>query len=130
MRISIGIVIISRTTNKILLVERNDYNKYWSMITGGFEKNDLTHLNTIKREMYEELELDYNLVNIKRGSIEFLKDKNMIFKWYIGLVDYEFDPILCNENLSYGWFDINEVPNNLYPNLMDKLQQSFKKIYK
>jgi len=38
------------------------------------------------------------------------------------LTHKEFIPKLDEENLDYGWFNINNLPNPLYPGTLDKIK--------
>lgn len=134
----VGLLILCKKTNRVLLIQRNDKNKYWSLISGGYDKKtDSNYLNCIAREMVEELRF-YNISDIKiiTGGDEFIKSKNRNFKYYYGTVDYEFEVTLDDENLNWGWFSMDSqkeskinnqfnsfgLPENLYPGLIQKIQ--------
>lgn len=136
----VGLLILCSSTNRVFLIQRNDHNKYWSLITGGFDHSiDIDYLDCIKREMYEELRYrNLSKIKIINGGDEFIESKNRNFKYYYGIVDEEFSVVLDDENLNWGWFSINGqsrinnqfnvfgLPKNLYPGSIHKIQTIFK----
>jgi len=136
----VGLLILCKKTQRVFLVQRNDPNKYWSLLSGGYDPDvDIDYLDCLKREMREELFRDIEKINIdiKNGGDEFIGSKNRNFKYFYGCVDKEFDVILDDENLKWGWFSLdgkstingNEnsfgLPDNLYPGLKQKIDTIF-----
>jgi 8-oxo-dGTP pyrophosphatase MutT (NUDIX family) len=137
----VGLLIMCKNTGRVFLVQRNDANQNWSLLSGGYDPNvDVDYLDCLKREMKEELFRDMSKINIeiKNGGDEFIKSKNRNFKYFYGFVDNEFDVILDDENLKWGWFKPNGrstingsqptfgLPDNLYPGLKQKIDTIFK----
>lgn len=133
----VGLLIFSKSTKRILLIQRSDGNKYWSILTGGVDKKDKNDYETIRRELGEEL----RFFDIKKIKIKKIKDElssKRHFKFFYGEIDDEFDVILDDENISWGWFSIDGpsiingqfnsfgLPNNLYPGLSDKITKTVK----
>ena len=135
----VGLLILCKSTGRVFLIQRNDRNQYWSLLSGGYDPNqDHNYLDCIRREMGEELRFkNLSSINIKRGGDEFIKSKNRNFKYFFGFVDREFSVILDDENLHWGWFDPNGksivdnqfntfgLPKDLYPGLIQKIQTIF-----
>jgi 8-oxo-dGTP pyrophosphatase MutT (NUDIX family) len=137
----VGLLIMCKSTGRVFLVQRNDTNKNWSLLSGGYDPNvDVDYLDCLRREMKEELFRDMTKIDIeiKNGGDEFIKSKNRNFKYFYGFVDEEFDVILDDENLKWGWFKpegrsiLNGsqatfgLPDNLYPGLKQKIDTIFK----
>ena len=137
----VGLLIMCRSTGRVFLVQRNDPNKNWSLLSGGYDPNvDVDYLDCLRREMKEELFKDMGKIDIeiKNGGDEFIGSKNRNFKYFYGFVDKEFDVILDDENLKWGWFNPNGrstingsentlgLPDNLYPGLKQKIDTIFK----
>lgn len=132
--IVIGILIKSRITNRVLLVQRNDSTLFWSLLSGGQDDGDLDDFYTIKREMLEELSISIGQMEIIKIGDEIVSGGKRIFKYYQGYVNEEFSVVLDDENISWGWFDPNGLskvngvsytlglPNRLYPGLREKIQ--------
>ena len=52
----VGLLILCKSTGRVFLIQRNDKNKYWSILTGGYDpNNDINYLDCMRREMEEEL---------------------------------------------------------------------------
>ena len=118
-----GVLIKAIDTNRILLLLRDDYpihQNTWSMVAGGIEIGE-SDLEGLKREVGEELSIDPNIITYRFKGSELLNGKTT-FTWYEGLTPMEFIPKLDEENLDYGWFDINKLPEPLYPGTLDKIK--------
>jgi len=132
----VGMLIKCRRTGRIFLVQRNDRNRYWSLLSGGQDETDTDDIHTIKREMQEELRIkDSDSLEIVKVGDEIVAGGRRLFKYYQGFVDEEFSVILDDENISWGWFDQNDLsrvngqsnmfglPKRLYPGLIEKIQK-------
>lgn len=118
-----GVLIKATETNRVLLLLRNDYPyapNTWSMVSGTIETGE-SSLEGLKREVNEELSIDPNIITYRFMGSELLYNK-ISFTWYEGLTHKEFIPKLDEENLDYGWFDINNLPEPLYPGTLDKIK--------
>jgi 8-oxo-dGTP pyrophosphatase MutT (NUDIX family) len=108
---SVGIVIISRKTNRMLLLHRASKPIVWSTLTGKMEKGE-TPLQTIKREIKEEIGLDSSLID----NIEELDKTKSNHHVMVGYVEDEFKipNLKKDENDAYGWFSKEELPSPLH----------------
>lgn len=119
-------MIINKNTNDILLLKRSKistFSGYWTFLSGGIEKGE-SPLDALKREIIEEI-----VVNPNKISFKFFKtynDTNSIYNVFIGEVDNDFKCLLNDENEEYGWFNINNLPTPLFPNLISKLNDIFR----
>ena len=131
----VGLLIKCRKTGRIFLVQRNDRNRVWSLLSGGQDETDTDDIHTIKREMREELRINNpDSVEIVKVGDEIVANGRRLFKYYEGFVDEEFSVILDDENISWGWFDPNGLskvngqsnmfglPKRLYTGLIEKIQ--------
>lgn len=126
MRNSVGVMIINTDTNNILLLKRSKlstFSGYWTFLSGGIEKGE-TPIDALKREIIEEIVVNPNKINFK--FFKTYNDTNSIYNVFIGEVNYEFQCLLNDENEEYGWFNINDLPSPLFPNLVSKLNDIFK----
>ena len=114
MKESVGILILSKSTNNFLLLHRSKSPIVWSLLTGKMDVAGETPLETIKREIKEEINLDPNTISgIKKVGV--VKSPGKIFHVFIGYVDKEFKPNLKkDENNDYGWFNGNNLPNPIH----------------
>lgn len=127
-------LLIKSSAGRFFLVHRGDGGKFWSLMSGGQDSTDVDDVETIRREMAEELMLhDTSGIKIEFVREENIPGKNRVFRYYIGHVDKEFVAHLDHENLDWGWFNPNGdsivnghrhtwgLPYPLYPGLIDKI---------
>jgi len=118
---SVGIIIIAKNSNKILMLHRVHYPIAWSGLAGGIEQNE-TAIEAIKREIKEEIGLEPNIIqNIQEvGISDTMKHDHHVM---VGFVEKEFNVpnLKKDENDAYGWFDENNLPFPLHPGFMKSL---------
>lgn len=113
MKESVGIIIISKDTNNFMLLHRATKPIVWSLLTGRMDKEGETPLETIKREIREEINLDPSFIE-GIEKIGIVKD-NKIFHVFVGFVDKEFKPNLkLDENDSFGWYSEKNLPSPIH----------------
>jgi 8-oxo-dGTP pyrophosphatase MutT (NUDIX family) len=83
------------------------------MLTGKMDKKGETPLETIKREIEEEINLDPTFIDgIKKVGV--VKNKK-IFHVFVGFVDKEFNPKLkLDENDDFGWYSEKNLPTPMH----------------
>tara|TARA_R110002153_G_C13330512_1_gene497965 strand:- start:5780 stop:6211 length:432 start_codon:yes stop_codon:yes gene_type:complete len=113
MKESVGILIIAKDTNNFLMLHRSKKPIVWSILTGKMDIEGETPLETVKREIQEEININPNFIdNIKKVGVTV--DKK-IFHVFVGFVDREFKPNLkLDENNSFGWFNENNLPKPIH----------------
>lgn len=122
-----GVLVKAKNTNRVFLMLRNQYAIHpltWGLISGGINEGEDT-LEGLKREIYEECQIDPNIIEF--SIIHDENERNGKFYYYEGLTDNEFIPTLDHENLDYMWCDLNNLPEPLYPNLINKIEELLKK---
>lgn len=117
-RESVGIIIISKETNRFLLLHRVKNPVAWSTLAGKMEVGE-SPIESIKREIQEEIGVDHKTIK----GIEEL-GLNGTHHVMVGFVDKEFDipNLKMDENDNYGWFSEDKLPSPLHP----KWNESFK----
>jgi len=133
----VGLLMLCEKTGRVFLVQRNDRNLYWSMLSGGQDEGE-QDLETLRREMREELRIrDFDSIDISPAGEELLIGGKRLFKLYFGLCDEEFQPTLDDENMNWGWFDPNGIskvngehnfyglPERLYPGMREKISRIY-----
>ena len=126
MRNSVGVMIINKNNNNILLLKRSKtstYSGYWTFLSGGMNKDE-SPIEALKREIIEEIVVNPNKIVYK--FFKTYNDTNSIYNVFIGEVNNEFKCILNDENEEYGWFSLDNLPTPLFPNLISKLNDIFK----
>ena len=113
---SVLVVIYAKSTNRVLMLQRQDDATFWQSVTGTLEANE-TPRTTAIREVGEEVGLKIEesstaLFDCKE-SIEFEIFPHFRYKyapnvtqchehWFLLAVEQEFEPIL-SEHLAYQW---------------------------
>jgi 8-oxo-dGTP pyrophosphatase MutT (NUDIX family) len=121
MKESVGILIIAKDTNNFMLLHRVNKPIVWSILTGKMDKKGETPLETIKREIEEEINLDPSFIKGIR-KVGVVKD-NKIFHVFVGFVDEEFEPNLkLDENDGFGWYNESDLPSPMHKRWLDTFQ--------
>ena len=115
-----GVLIKCLKTNRVLLLLRNDKQPKWARMSGGMEEGEHP-VETLKREIGEELSIDASIIQFEYDRVEHIPEKNRNFYYYKGFTMSEFKPILDHENLKYGWFSKDKLPTPLYKGLVEKI---------
>ena len=113
---SVLVVIYAKSTNRVLMLQRQDDSTFWQSVTGTLEANE-TPRTTAIREVGEEVGLKIEesstaLFDCKE-SIEFEIFLHFRYKyapnvtqchehWFLLAIEQEFEPIL-SEHLAYQW---------------------------
>lgn len=116
-----GVLVTAKDTGRVLLLLRCKGSRHeltWGLISGGIEEGE-DPLEGTKREVNEETQFDYDSIEYKHIHDE--DSDEMTFHYYEGLTDSEITPILCHENIDWGWFDVNDLPEPLYPEIDKKI---------
>lgn len=119
--IASGPVIVEN--NKVLLNQHGD-TEFWKFCGGTLEQNE-TLLETVKREVKEEMNLEIKILNpepfffyTQKHSDEGVKD--VILAHYLAERIGEISP---GEDIrEWKWFDIDDLPDNLAPNIIPTLK--------
>jgi len=117
-----GVLVKAKDTGRVFLMLRcpsPNHGLTWGLISGGID-SDEDVLEGLKREVTEETQIDPNIIDY--NFIYDEDERDGVFYYYEGFTDSEFIPTLDYENLEYGWFDIDNLPNPLYPELIDKIK--------
>jgi 8-oxo-dGTP pyrophosphatase MutT (NUDIX family) len=119
-----GTLLICRPKNTFLLVQRGNgnYKGKWSTVGGKMEEGEV-ELETAKRELNEETQIDPNKVEFHYFESKIFMGKK--FTLFLGFCDEEFECVLDEENDDYGWFGIDNLPKDLYPTLYTTLLKIF-----
>lgn len=117
-RESVGIIIVSKDTNRFLLLHRVKKPVTWSTLAGKMEEGE-NPLESIKREIQEEIGVDPK-------TIKGIEELGMTGTHHVmvGFVDSEFDipNLKMDENDDYGWFSEETLPTPIHP----RWNESFK----
>lgn len=112
-----GVLVTAKDTGRIFLMLRSmevTNPLTWGMISGGIEEGEEA-FDGLKREITEETSINPEIINYEFEEVIDNGDKD--FYYYKGFTDSEFIPKLCEENIDWGWFEIDDLPEPLYPRL-------------
>ena len=112
-----GCILLSKDTKRILLQLRapDKRNKsYWGFWGGGGEQSELP-IQTVERELTEELGFLPELLKIYPLHKMVSNDKSFEYNTFIGTVASEFVPTINKESQGYAWVDYTCYPVPLHP---------------
>lgn len=115
--IGAGILGIDKNTGEILLIKRSSLvpnpNK-WAVVGGKKDEEDDDIRSAAIREFKEEVQPDSAY---KLSKLPFFINENKYLKFYtfLGIFENKFVPVLNEENVDFGWFNIEELPDDLLP---------------
>jgi 8-oxo-dGTP pyrophosphatase MutT (NUDIX family) len=133
-KLAAGIIPICKNTGRILLCRRNyegSFPGHWSLFGGTFEEVDRMPKETAKREFSEETKYDKGY-SISSSPIDTNSNNFVTYYTYVGLFDDEFEPYVngCDENsqenVDYGWFNLDCLPDGMIPDLEDTFEKKNK----
>jgi ADP-ribose pyrophosphatase YjhB (NUDIX family) len=110
-----GALILSKSTKRILLLQKSSGKHYgkWGLV-GGTHNTDETIWEGLSREIEEELSFLPQI--IKTIPLEKFVSNDSLFNFstYLCVVDSEFMPVLSQEHMAWGWFNLNTLPKPLH----------------
>jgi 8-oxo-dGTP pyrophosphatase MutT (NUDIX family) len=129
-KIGAGIIAIDKDSGKLLLARRGmecDDPNTWVPFGGTFDKEDGNPKVTAKREFWEEAGVN---VPYKISKKPFYVDSNKFidFYSYLGLFNEQFKVTINEESLGYGWFDIDNLPDNLHPGFERLIEEKYNEL--
>jgi ADP-ribose pyrophosphatase YjhB (NUDIX family) len=111
-----GILAIDRNTGCMLLVKRSPlctHPNTWATVGGGIDEGEDPRDAAI-REFKEEVQPD-EPYKLSRKPIFISENGNVKFYTYLGVFDSKFVPALNEENIEYGWFNMDSMPDEMLP---------------
>lgn len=113
-----GALICARSTHRFLLLQKasGKHAGRWGLV-GGTNHCGETAWQGLNREIAEELGA---MPEIKKTlPLERFVSNDSLFKFhtYFCVVESEFVPILSDEHIAWGWFDLNNLPRPVHKGL-------------
>lgn len=110
-----GLLIVARDTGRLLLTLRSaavTEPHTWGLPGGKCDGTEGARACAL-REFHEET--GYGLpVVVASPPLHVFREPNFEFHNFLGFVEREFEPELDEENDSYGWFELNDLPRRLH----------------
>lgn len=120
-KLGAGIIAIEKTEGKILLGRRGlkgNQPNTWAPFGGTFDSEDVIPKNTAIREFFEETQCQSKFL-LNKTPFYICEDNHVKFYSFIGFFNEPFIPQLNSENLEYGWFHFDHLPENLHPGVKE-----------
>ncbi len=108
-----GVLVFCISTKRFLLLKRSKHvyePNTWGIISGKMDEGETSVIEAVVREAEEET--GYQLETLQPSYV--FKSGQFTFYNFIAFVDEEFVPKLNWENTDYGWFELEEFPENLH----------------
>lgn len=111
-----GGIFLARTTKRFLFVQRTQAKTMgtWAIVGGKSEEHDLCPIDTLTREITEEVGLLPKIDKIIPLDHYTSIDKQFKYGTYIIIVEDEFIPELNGEHSSYAWCQYGCWPKPLH----------------
>ena len=108
-----GGIILAKNTKRFLFLLRNKED-VWGFVGGQRESTDQTPIETLNREINEEVGSVANIEKIIPLELYISKDEKFFYNTYILIVDKEFVPMLNGEHQGYAWVNYGNWPRPLH----------------
>lgn len=111
-----GGLIISKSTKRFLFLLRTQGKTAgtWGFVGGKKEPIDETAIDTLQREINEELGNTPRIIKTIPLELFLSKDQKFQYNTYALIVDNEFIPKLNIEHAGYCWVEYDRWPNPLH----------------
>jgi ADP-ribose pyrophosphatase YjhB (NUDIX family) len=116
--IASGPVIIE--DGRVLLNKHGD-DKFWKFVGGKAESCDISLEEVAKREVKEEMGLEVELIRPLKPMMIEMPDKVVILIHYLAVRKGDIKP--REEILVWDWFDINNLPKDVAPNIKPVIEE-------
>lgn len=118
-----GGIFLSKSSKRFLLLLRNQGKTAgtWGIVGGKKEPADTTLIDTLKREIEEEVGDIPTIQKTVPLELFISNDQNFQYNTYILLVDNEFIPVLNKEHSGYAWCNYDMWPRPLHQGLKNSL---------
>ena len=91
-------------------------------MAGAIEENE-SPIDAAKRELTEETQIDPTGIRFEHFETQY--DLGKPFPFYLGYCDEEYECVLDRENDDWGWFNMDNLPQPLFPTLYSSLVRIF-----
>lgn len=114
-----GGVFLAKDTRRFLLLLRNQGKTAgtWGLVGGKKEPEDITLIDSLTREIQEEVGKTPPIKKIVPLELFTSNDQNFQYNTYVLLVDREFIPVLNEEHVGYAWCSFDNWPKPLHQGL-------------
>lgn len=121
-----GGLFLAKDTHRFLLLLRTQGKTAgtWGLVGGKKEPDDITPIDSLNREIKEEVGKTSHIKKIIPLELFTSNDQNFQYNTYVVVVDREFIPTLNDEHSGYAWCDYNCWPKPLHQGVKNSLNNS------
>jgi len=121
-----GGIFLAKDTKRFLLLLRAHGKTAgsWGFVGGKKEPMDVTVLDTLNREILEEVGKTPTINKIIPLELFTSNDQKFQYNTYVLLVDQEFIPILNDEHSGYAWCSMDSWPKPLHMGVKNSFNDS------
>lgn len=114
-----GGIFVAADTKRFLLLRRTQGKTAgtWGLVGGKKEPKDITALDSLNREIKEEMGEISSIKKIVPLELFTSNDQQFQYNTYALIVDREFTPKLNDEHDGYAWCSLNSWPKPLHQGL-------------
>ena len=114
-----GGLFLAKDTQRFLLLLRNQGKTAgtWGLVGGKKEPNDVTLIDSLTREIQEEVSKTPPIKKIVPLELFTSNDQHFQYNTYVLLIDREFIPVLNEEHVGYAWCRFDNWPKPLHQGL-------------
>lgn len=111
-----GGLFLTKDTKRFLLLQRTQAKTIgsWGLVGGKKEPDDQTPLDSLTREIEEEVGPTPTIEKIIPLELFTSNDQNFQYNTYVLLIEKEFIPVLNQEHLGYAWCTYDYWPKPLH----------------
>ena len=113
-----GALIYTKDTHRVLLIQKSSgkHHGTWGLV-GGTNLANENPWQGLRREIEEEIGFFPEI--IKTLPLEKFVSNDSVFNFhtYFCIIDNEFIPILSDEHIAWGWFDLHSLPKPIHRGL-------------
>jgi 8-oxo-dGTP pyrophosphatase MutT (NUDIX family) len=118
-----GGLFLAKDTQRFLLLLRNQGKTAgtWGLVGGKKEPDDVTLIDSLTREIQEEVGKTPPIKKIVPLELFTSNDQQFQYNTYVLLIDREFIPVLNEEHVGYAWCSFDNWPKPLHQGLKNSL---------
>jgi 8-oxo-dGTP diphosphatase len=127
-RPKIGVDVIVRKDNKILLLERkNNYGEWVWCLPGGHLEFAEEIVDCAKREVKEEANIDISNARIGTWLNNIFRDVGKHYITFYVEAESSYEPMLAEPEKfrSVEWFEVDSLPKNLFSPLINLVDTGY-----
>ena len=118
-----GGIFLAKSTKRFLFLQRTHIKTAgtWGFVGGKKEPTDTTSLETLNREISEEIGECPSIKKIVPLELFTSTDQNFQYNTYVLITENEFIPVLNNEHCGYAWVNFDQWPKPLHNGVKNSL---------